>query len=408
MSACPERFFSKDAHAFVPSAIRAAAALINDPSIISFAGGVPNPDAFPADALRAAAERVLREIPARVLQYDVSRGYLPLREFVSARSRAEGLAVGPNETILTTGSQQGLDLACRVFLDPGDVVLVEEPSYVGALATFAGRRARMVGVPRGEDGLDLDALRATAVRLRAEGACVKALYTIPTFQNPSGLAMTRTAKDALAEVLSELDLLAFEDDPYSELLFDSSAGPDVVDATPLAVRAPERVVYFGSFSKTLAAGLRTGWVHAIPAFTTKLELAKQATDLCSSTFDSALIHAYLAANDYEAHLARLRAFYRERKEILLSSMKEHFPASARWTDPKGGLFTWVELAGPVKTKELLARAVESVRVAYVPGDAFLPGGGGERFLRMAFAKETKENLALGAKRLGEFFSNELA
>jgi 2-aminoadipate transaminase len=399
-----ERLLSADARAFVPSAIRALAPLINDPTIISFAGGVPNPEAFPADALRAAAERVLREIPARVLQYDVTRGYLPLREIVAARSAAKGIAASAADTLLTTGSQQALDLACRTLLDPGDVVLVEIPTYVGALVTIASRRARAVGIPRGEDGVDVGALEAAVVRLRAEGAIVKALYTIPSFQNPSGLAMTKAAKDSLADALLRLGLLAFEDDPYAELVF----APEGVDAVPLAARVPELVLYCGSFSKTLAAGLRTGWVHAPAPLASKLELAKQAADLCSSTLDSAILHAYLEANDYEAHLARLRAFYRARKETLLSAMKESFPPAARWTDPKGGLFTWVELPDGADAKALLPRCVAATRVAYVPGEPFVVDGDGRRFLRMTFAKESRENLTLGARRLGEFLRAELA
>jgi 2-aminoadipate transaminase len=398
-----ESAFSADANNFLPSPIRAMAALINDPSVISFAAGAPNPESFPVEALRAAAERVFREIPHRALQYDVTRGYPPLREVIAARSRGKGLAATPADTILTTGSAQGLDLACRVLLDPGDVVLVEVPTYVGALVTFAARRARPVGVPRNEEGLDLDALAATVRRLRADGAVVKALYTIPSFQNPGGLAMTKAAKDALADAVAALDLLLLEDDPYGEVVFD----PAGIDTTPLFARDPERVLYFGSFSKTLAAGVRSGWTHVSPPLAAKMELAKQATDLCSSTFDSALLHSYLTHDDYDAHLVGLRSFYRERKEILFSAMADAFPKSVRWTDPKGGLFTWVTLPEGADAKALLPRCAEETRVVYVPGDAFVIDGHGGRFLRMTFAKETKENLVVGAKRMGAFLAREL-
>ena len=397
-----EGCWSADAVAFLPSPIRALAHIVNDPSIISFAAGVPNPETFPAASLAEAASRVLASAPTRVLQYDVTRGYLPLRERVCERSRGRGLEAHPDRTILTTGSQQGLDLCARALLDPGDVVLVEVPTYVGALVTLAARRARPVGVPRGPEGIDLSRMEETVVRLRRGGAKVKVLYTIPNFQNPSGLAMTAAAKDALAAACSRLGLVVLEDDPYGELAF----GAGDFDPTPLAARIPERTVWFGSFSKTLAAGLRTGWMHAPAPLVLKAELAKQAADLCSSTFDAAVLDAWLSANDYEAHLSRLRGFYRGRKEVLLAAMRESFPASCSFTDPAGGLFTWVSLPEGLDAKALLPKAVEETRAAYVPGEAFVVGEDGRRFLRMTFAKEPEENLRLGAARLGAFFARE--
>jgi 2-aminoadipate transaminase len=396
--------FSADARAFVPSAIRALAPLLNDPTIISFAAGVPNPETFPAEALAAAAARVLRDLPTRALQYDVTRGYEPLREKVAARGATRGLAGSASDVILTTGSQQALDLAARVLLDPGDVVLVEVPTYVGALVTLAARRARPVGVRRDRDGIDLDHLEKEVNRLRAEGARVKALYAIPNFQNPSGLAMTRAAKDALAAALERLDLLLLEDDPYGEVSF----GTLDVDVRPIAARRPEGTLYFGSFSKTLAAGFRTGWMQGPPALLAKMELAKQAADLCSSTFNAAVIDAYLSANDYDAHLSRLRGFYRSRKEILLGAMAEHFPKAIAWTDPPGGLFTWVTLPQGADARALLPKCVATTKTAYVPGESFVVEGDGRRFLRMTFAKESEEKLREGARRLGEFLEVELA
>ncbi len=395
-----EKLFSEDARRFVPSAIRAMAALINDPTIISFAAGVPNPETFPKEALAHAATRILSESPSRVLQYDVTAGYLPLRERIASRVSAKGLLTGPSDLVLTTGSQQALDLAARVLLDPGDAVLVELPTYVGGIATLAARRARIVGVPRDASGLDLERLERAVLWLRAEGTPVKALYTIPNFQNPSGLSMSGPSKDALAATLDRLGLVLLEDDPYGELGF--QGGPEV-DATPVAVRIPERSAYFGSFSKTLAAGLRTGWVKAPPRLLAKLELAKQAADLCSSTFDAALLHRYLEDNDYDAHIENVRGFYRARKDALLAAMREHFSPEARFTDPRGGLFTWVTLPEGLDAKALLPKCVAETRTAYVPGEAFLVEGDGRRLLRMTFAKETHANLLEGAKRLGAFF-----
>lgn len=399
-----EPFFSADARAFVPSAIRALARFINDPSVISLAAGVPNPETFPAAELAKACSMVLAALPKRALQYDVTMGYQPLREKVAARSAGKGVPARAAETILTTGSQQAVDLMARVLLDPGDVVLVESPTFVGGLITFAGRRAESVGVVRTEEGIDLDHLERTVASLRASGRTVKVLYTIPNFQNPSGLAMTRGAKDALAACAARLGLLVFEDDPYGELLFDESGRWDV---TPLAARIPERTVYFGSFSKTLSAGFRVGWLHGPAPLVAKAEIAKQAADLCSSTFTHAVLDAWLAENDYDAHIRGVQRFYRGRKEVLLGALREAFPAATRFTDPAGGLFLWAELPGAVDTKELLPRCVETARVAYVPGEPFTVDGSARNAFRATFAKETAENLVEGARRLGAFFRAEL-
>ncbi len=400
-----EALFSTDARAFVPSAIRALSPLINDPTVISFAAGVPNPETFPAGELSKACARVLADLPKRALQYDATAGYLPLRERVAARSVAKGIATSAAETLLTTGSQQGLDLVSRVLLDPGDVVLVEVPTYVGALVTLAGRRAQPVGVLRTAEGIDVDHLVATVARLRSEGRRVKALYTIPNFQNPAGTAMKKGAKDALAEACGRLRIAVLEDDPYGELLFDEGGG---WDTTPLASRLPSATVYMGSFSKTLSAGFRVGWLHGPNELMAKAELAKQASDLCSSTFTHAVLDSYLGACDYEAHLAGLRGFYRERKEILLAALREHFPEGSRFTDPAGGLFSWGELPEGIDTKALLARCVAETRVAYVPGEPFVVEGDARRFLRVTFAKESPEKLVEGARRLGAFFRAERA
>jgi DNA-binding transcriptional MocR family regulator len=283
-------------------------------------------------------------------------------------------------------------------------VLVEVPTHVGRARDVRPPAARGPWVSCAPpSGIDLAHLRATVNRLRGEGARVKALYSIPNFQNPSGLAMTRAAKDALAETVGELDLLLLEDDPYGELSF---GNPDSFDRTPVAVRQPERTVYLGSFSKTLAAGFRVGWMHGPETFLSRAELAQQAVALCPSTFTASVLDSYLAHNDYDAHLARCAVSTR-RARTFFTALGEHFPKAIAYSEPAGGLFTWASLPAGMDAGALLPRCVAETKTAYVPGASFVVEGDGKPFFRMTYAKETAELLAEGARRLGAFFSKEM-
>ena len=388
--------FSDDADALRPSPIRRFASIINDPSVISFAGGVPNPATFPVEGLAAAAARAIRERRDEALQYGPTAGFPALRDRIAARLSAAGIPSETADVHLTTGSQQALDLIARVLVDPGDGVVVESPAYVGALACFRARRARFLAATRDAGRLDADALVERVASFRRDGGTVRILYTIPSFQNPSGWTLPAAGRAELLACAAELDLFVVEDDPYGEVWFDSPPPP------PLAALDREgRVAYLGSFSKTLSAGLRTGFVRAPRALLAKLELAKQAADLCSSSLDQWTLALWFEENDYDAHLAGVRAFYARQKETFLDAVAAEWPDRVSVSRPAGGLFCWAALPEGGDATGLLARALER-KVAFIPGESFFAGDGEppRRYFRLTFAKEPADRMREGLRRLG--------
>ena len=384
-----ERFLSKDATNFRPSAIRALARLINDPNVISFAGGVPSPETFPVDALAPIADRVIRERRSVSLQYGPTRGLPRLCEFVANLCRARGIRAATDDVMLTTGSQQGLDLIAHTLLDPGDVVLVELPTYVGGTSSFFARSANVIGVAQDDHGIVPEALAEAARTHRP-----KLLYTIPNFQNPSGRLMSQARRDAVIELARRCDFLVIEDDPYGELVY-----VDRADTTPIKSRDLEgRVLYLGSFSKVVAPGVRCGWMIAPSGLLERLEIAKQAADLCSGMLDQAIIEEFCADGQLQPQIAKVRAFYRERRGVMLGALEQHFSGRATWTPADGGLFTFMTMNGEVDTTATLERAV-AAGVAYVPGAPFFVDGSGRNTMRLTFAKEGDDRIRDGIARL---------
>lgn len=389
-----EAFFSRDANAFRPSAIRAFAKWINDPTIISFAGGSPNPETFPAERIATIAERVIRERRSIALQYGPTRGLPRLCGFIAALCRGRGIECTADDVTVTTGSQQALDLIAHTLLDPGDVVLVELPTYIGGTSSLYARSAKVVGVAQDDDGIVPESLAETAARVKP-----KLLYTIPNFQNPSGRLMTQPRRERVMEIARQHDFLVIEDDPYGELVY-----VDDADTTPLKSREVDsRVIYLGSFSKVLAPGLRCGFIVAAPALQQRIEIAKQAADLCSGMLDQSIVDEFCANGELGPQIEKVRAFYRSKRATLLDALEQHFAGRAKWTNADGGLFTFVTLNDDIDTASRVKDAVKR-GVAYIPGAPFFVDGSGRNTMRLTFAKESDERMREGVARLSECLS----
>ena len=388
-----ERRLSAAARSMRFSAIRRMSALIERPGIISFAPGQPSPETFPVERLREMAAQIIETESAGAFQYILTRGLAPLLEEVARYAHARAMPTSASERMVTEGSQQGLDLVSRVLLDPGDVVLVELPSYIGATSAFRASRARLEGVRLEEDGLDLDHLRWRHREAVSSGLAVKLLYVVPSFQNPSGITHGAARRAELLQAAAELDLLIVEDDPYGELYFEQPPPPTV-----RSLDQEGRVIYLSSFSKVLAPGLRTGFLLGPEKVLERVEIAKQSANLCGSGLDQRLVLACLRSGLLEEQKARIRPYYREKCRTMLDALAAEMPEGTRWTRPAGGLFVWLTLPAPLSADELLEAAVGE-GVAYVPGGPFFVDGSGAATMRLTFAKETPEKIVEGVRRL---------
>jgi len=370
------------------SFIREILKVTANPEVISFAGGLPNPATFPVEQFAAAAARVLAEDGASALQYSTTEGYPPLREWIAARyAKRKGLVVDPDDILITTGSQQALDLAAKVFLDAGDAMVLEKPGYLGAIQAFALFRPGWRPVPLEEDGPDLEVLAR-----HLDGA--KLFYAVTSFQNPSGLSYSRAKREVVAKLLDQSGAFFLEDDPYGELRF---AGEDL---PPVYAWRPERSVLLGTFSKIAAPGFRLGWMVATGEIKERLVIAKQAADLHTGSLDQMVVWRFLADNDFEAHIARSRELYRVQCEAMQAACAEFLPPEVRVTKPQGGMFLWAEMPAAINAVELLKMAVEN-KVAFVPGEAFYVDGTGSNTLRLNFSNSDPERIRTGMRRLGE-------
>jgi len=358
--------------------------------VISFAGGLPLPALFPVDALTAAAERVLRRHGALALQYGSTEGIAPLREYVAEQFlRARGIAATATDVLVTSGSQQGLDLLGKVLLDPGSPVLVEAPTYMAAMQAFSLQQARFHAVPLAEDGPDTARLAALARRHRP-----RCFYTVPTFQNPSGVTYSPAARQATARALEQTRTLLVEDDPYSELYYDRPPPP------PIAALTAGRRVLLGTFSKLLAPGLRLGWLYAPPELMEPLVRAKQATDLCTAAFTQHLLWEFLEHHDLAAHVGGLRTHYRGQRDAMLDCLTAEMPPECSWSRPGGGMFIWLNAPAHVSTQALLLPCLKR-GVVFAPGRSFYPGGTPDHCLRLNFTRPAPEEMRRGLRILAE-------
>ncbi|MBO0776278.1 MAG: PLP-dependent aminotransferase family protein, partial [Actinobacteria bacterium] len=364
--------YAERARGMVASEIRALFAVAARPEIISLAGGMPFIPALPLDAVGELAGQLVADHGAVTLQYGSGQGDPGLREGICEVMGLEGIRAHPDEVVVTVGSQQALDLITRIFIDPGDVVLAEGPSYVGALGTFASYQAQIVHVPMDDDGLIPDALAETVNRLAAGGQRVKFLYTVPSFHNPAGVTLSQDRRPRILEICQRAGLPVVEDNPYGLLGFDGD---------PMrALRAddPQGVVYLGTFSKTVAPGLRVGWALAPPGIRDKLVLAAEAAVLCHSSLAQLMVREYLTTQPWREQVKVFRELYRERRDAMLESLTAVMPEGCRWTRPRGGFYVWLQLPRGMDAKAMLPRAVSS-RVAYVPGTGFYADGAGSGY-----------------------------
>ncbi len=399
-----KQHFSSRAAGARRSAIRELLKLTEQPDIISFGGGLPAPESFPHEELAVIAADLLRNEYRNVLQYGTTEGSRTLRRAMVEWLRPQGIDVTMDELLVTSASQQGLDLLCKAFFDPGDVVFCDLPTYLGAVQAFSLFQADKIGVPLEEDGMDVEALEERIAEARAAGKKLKGIYVIPDFQNPTGITMSLAKRKALLAVAQREDLLIFEDDPYGHLRFAGKPIPSI-----FSMDREGRTILLVTFSKIMSAGLRLAVMAARGDLMDALVRVKQPTDLCTSKFTQMLAARYM--NDYglDRHLEEIRPIYREKKEAMILALEKHMPdeEGLRWTNPDGGLFIWVWLPDGVDAEEMLGRAIEH-RVAYVPGSASYVDGDGKNTMRLSYSLCTPAEIDEGIRRLADVVVETIA
>jgi 2-aminoadipate transaminase len=370
--------------------------------LISFAAGYPDPTGFPWDDFRAIAAELLSGGDGSVLQYGPTRGYRPLLESILGVLDARGIEADLSQVMTTSGSQQGLDLTARVLIAPGDVVLVEVPTYTGAIAAFRNAQCRLVGVRQEADGIDVEELDAVCLRERAAGSRVNLLYLVPNFQNPAGILLSRAKRARLLEWAERRNVLIVEDDPYGDLYFEDVARAD--DTRPLKADDRDgRVIYLSTFSKTLAPGFRVAWVAAPAPIVERFDTAKQSMDLMCGILDQRVVQESIVRGVLARQAAPLRALYRTRRDIMEQTLREQFGDRLTWNQPRGGFFLWAKLPDGYDCEALLAKALEQ-GVIFVIGSAFCVDGSGHDRVRLSFSWPTPENIREGARRLSAAMS----
>ncbi|WP_439331464.1 PLP-dependent aminotransferase family protein [Nonomuraea candida] len=392
--------YAARATGMVASEIRALFAVASRPEVVSLAGGMPYVTALPLDMVgELVSDLVTRRGPV-ALQYGSGQGDPHLREQICEVMRLEGISAGANDVVVTVGSQQALDLITRIFIDPGDVVLAEGPSYVGALGTFAAYQAKVVHIAMDDQGIVPESLAQTIYALETAGAPIKFLYTIPTFHNPGGVTLNIARRQQVLDICQRAGILIIEDNPYGLLGFDGE---------PMrALRAdnPDGVVYLGSFSKTLAPGFRVGWALAPHAIREKLVLAMESAVLSHSSFTQLAVGQYLATQPWREQIKTFRELYRERRDALLDALESLMPPEVTWTRPGGGFFVWATLPDGLDSKAILPRAVAE-RVAFVPGTGFFSDGSGARHMRLSYCYPEPDRIREGVRRLAGVIEQEM-
>ena len=381
------------------SEVRALFAVASRPEVVSLAGGMPYVRALPESLVNGALEKVMSDNGPMAMQYGSGQGVPALREQILEIMALEGISASVDDVVVTTGSQQALDLVTKLFIDPGDVILAEAPSYVGAIGVFRSYQADVVHVLMDENGLIPEKLREAIADVKASGRTIKFLYTIPNFHNPAGVTLSAERRPEILEICQSNGILILEDNPYGLLSFEEDVPP--------AIRSlnEDGVIYLGSFSKTLAPGFRVGWALAPHAIREKLVLAAEAAILCPSSFSQMVISEYLSQADWKGQIETYRGVYKERRDAMLEALEEHLP-DLSWNVPNGGFYIWCSLPENLDSKAMLPRAVTEL-VAYTPGTAFFADGGGRQNIRLSFCYPTPENIKIGIRRLATVIRGEL-
>jgi DNA-binding transcriptional MocR family regulator len=382
------------------SEVRALFSVASRPEVVSLAGGMPNISDLPLDVVgKGIADLIAHDGPT-AMQYGSGQGTPELREQICEIMRLEGIEAHPDDIVVTVGSQQAVDLVTRIFCDPGDVVLCEAPSYLGALGVFRAYEADIVHVEMDADGLVPEALEQAIAATKAAGRTIKFLYTIPTYHNPAGISLSAERRPEILRICREADILILEDNPYGLLGFDGRIH------RALRADEPEGVIYLGSFSKTFAPGFRVGWALAPHAVREKLVLAQESATLCPSAFSQMAVSRYLENHDWLGQVEAFRSMYKERRDAMVSALEDFMPATCRWNVPTGGFYVWLTLPPGIDAKAMLPRAV-TARVAYVPGTAFFADGYGSSSMRLSFCYPTPERIREGVRRLAGVLEAEM-
>lgn len=400
-----EHRFAQRTQRMKSSAIRELLKVTELPGVISFAGGMPAPDVFPVEEVLDACQKVLRDKGAQALQYGATDGYKPLREMIARHTTRYGIEISPANIMITSGSQQALDLLGKIFLNRGDRILVESPTYLGALQAWNAYGAEYVAVEADEDGMITDALEE-ALRFGP-----KFIYVLPNFQNPTGVTLSYERRRKLVELAGKFGVPIVEDDPYGQLRFEGEHIPavEVVDSDMRGMNHGSytgNVIYLSTFSKILAPGIRLAWVIAPEEVINKLVLAKQGTDLHTSTFNQMVAYEVGHGGFLDKHVKKICEVYQERRDVMLEALEEHMPPGMTWTHPKGGLFLWAKLPNKLNATSIFQEAIDE-KVAFVPGFSFFPCGGGEDTMRLNFSFSSPDAINEGVARLGRVIKRRM-
>ena len=398
-----ERLFSKRAKTFRASEIRELLKVTQIPGMISFAGGLPNPSAFPTDIIHECIEKVFKNDISNALQYGTTEGLPLLRGSLSERMKNnKNINCEAHDIMITSGAQQALSLIALCFLDPGDTYLSTVPAYLGAIQAFSAYEANCESIPMNTEGIDIESLKRNIERLRRTGVNPKFIYLVPTFQNPSGETVSIEHRKELLEIAAKYDFLIVEDDPYGDIYFEGKFIPPIK-----SYDTKGRVIYVSTFSKILAPGFRLGWIVASKEILHKLTLAKQATDLCTNVFSQYIAYEYINGGYLDKQLKKIRVLYKSKRDIMIKALNEYFPKGTTWTIPKGGMFIWITLPKSINTNTMFQKSIAK-KVAYVVGDAFYPEGGNYNSMRLNFSYSDDETIKEGIKRLAEVIKKELS